>query len=73
MAKKGLNKRPPRKEQSQIRKPATNGHVKIYADEPLERFEEIGVLVEQGLLKWVYYSNEEKIGFHCYKQIQKKK
>lgn len=73
MPKKSLNKRPPRREENQVRPPATAGHVKIYADEPLARFEEIGVLVEQGLLKWVYYSTEGKLGYHCYKQVIKKK
>jgi hypothetical protein len=50
----------------------SNFIIKVFDDEPIERFDEVGRLVEAGLLKWISHSIENNKGYHCYKKVKKK-
>lgn len=67
--KKGPNKRPPKAGTVTIQNKANNKFIKVLSTDSTERFDEIGELVKQKLLKWSHFFDNT----HYYLILKKKK
>lgn len=71
--KKGPNKRPPKLGSVEKIKTGTKTYVKLLSTDSIEKFNEVGELVNKKKLKWAYYVIENKIGVHYYLILKKRK
>jgi hypothetical protein len=67
MTKSIRNKRPPK---TKLVDASTSKFIKVLATESEERFKEMGDLINQKKIKWMYYKIENTIGVHYYLKLK---
>jgi len=74
--KKKVSKRPPKKTETKLEKPAKvskEKFIKVGINEPASRFVEMGEMVNNKEVKWAYYSSDGSTGYHYYLILKNKK
>ena len=71
VTKKSGGRKPPKtgvvkEKETKIKRFDSKKYVRISADEPAEKFKELGERVQKRELKWSYFTTENSIGMHYY-------
>jgi hypothetical protein len=67
MKKTGLNKRPPKLKSTASKE---SKYIKLLSTDPIEKFDEMGELIQKRKIKWAYYKLEDSVGVHYYLKLK---
>lgn len=65
-----MRKRPPKFEKTDNKE---SRYIKVLSTESVDKFEEIGKLVKEKKIKWVFHKIENSVGVHYYLKTDKNK